>query len=595
MIFKTTDYGESWQQLGQAHTSLGNPVNCFYFTDSLHGFAATEEMSVTNDGGKSWSKRALPNSPYSSGVNYMIFFDTLTGIASYQSLLYHTTDGAFSWQPAEQPPATLVNSFITGIAATPSGKLFTSGYDGVVMESNDKGSTWTAINLNNDYLTGIYFLNDSIGFIGTSDSIIYKTVNGGITWNRIVTISRGHLRSFAFSDSLNGFMLANNGSSYTSVIYKTKDGGNSWIHVRSESESIYNIAGFNNFYLAGGNGLILKTDHLVKPSIPGYISGPSQVCNNTSSIYTVAQSKNLNYTWLTAPSAIENAGATSDTIMWNSGGKYTVAVAAKNACGIGPQRKLIIDVIDFKPDITIDDTVLSVTKGLNYKWYLNDTLIKSGSADTDRVLIAERPGIYKAEVVNSSGCTGMSDPLQYSSSLPFHLISFSGSLSSDRFIDLQWVVANEKSNLYNVIERGIDSVHFFAFDSLPAKNNYNAGDIYNFTDLNPNSGLNFYRLKFAGLNGTVKYSPVVIVKGNAGDEPVMFPNPAKDFINIYKGSEDIYVVNIYNNQGFLVLTQKFSTGQSSININISNLEDGLYYIKIESTQTISTHQLLILR
>ncbi len=73
-LYKTTDYGETWQQLASPHFLLANPVSIIDFTDSLHGFAVTEQMSYTNDGGKSWTQRALPRD---SAVYHMVFMDSL--------------------------------------------------------------------------------------------------------------------------------------------------------------------------------------------------------------------------------------------------------------------------------------------------------------------------------------------------------------------------------------------------------------------------------------------------------------------------------------------------------------------------------------
>ncbi len=438
----------------------------------------------------------------------------------FRENIYRTTDGAQSWQLCPQPPGGYSVNQFNGIAVTPSGKIFTCSMDGYVLESADTGKSWTDIHLNNENFTGIYFYNDSIGFIGTSDSVIYKTTNGGIVWKRIVTISRGaNLRSFAFSDSLHGFMLGNNGPSSTSIIYQTKDGGNTWTGAISEGEPIFKLAGYSHTYAAGGQGLILKTDHLAKPSIPGYIDGPLSVCANALSVYTTPQGSGLKYNWSTVPQATQMAGNNVDSVLYNNGGEYTIKVSAQNACGTGPERQQIISVTEFKPVITVSDSMLTVTKGLHYEWFLNDTLVKSGAADSDRILIPQKNGTYKAEVLGVSGCDGVTDTVQYSIPLPFRLMSFTGKPSSDKIVDLNWTVANERYNLYHVIERANDSVHFLPIDSIRAKNSNNTGDAYHFTDNSASPGLNFYRLKFTDGNGRIRYSPVITVRGNLSEEP----------------------------------------------------------------------------
>jgi len=590
-LFKTTDYGETLKPVTSPRFQVDNPVFIIDFTDNIHGFAVTDEMSYTNDGGKSWTQRAMPRD---SAVFHMVFIDSLHGIASYSQNIYRTTDGAQSWQLCPQSPDGIAATYCNGIAATPSGKIFACSMDGYVLQSSDMGKSWTDIHLSNENFTGIYFYNDSIGFIGTSDSVIYKTTNGGVVWKRIVTLSRRvNLRSFAFSDSLHGFMLGNNGPSSTSIIYQTKDGGNTWTGALNVMTPVFKLAGYTHTYVAGGQ--IFKTDHLAKPSIPGYVDGPLNLCANALSVYTTPPGSGVNYIWSTTPSAIQKPENSIDSVVWNNAGQYTIKVAAQNACGTGPQRQLIVNVIEFKPAITINDTVLTVTKGLHYNWFRNDTLVKSGTADSDRILVPEKNGIYKAEVLGVNGCDGVTDTVQYFLPLPFRLVSFSGQPSADKIVDLTWTVANERYNLYDVIERAYDSLHFSPIDSIKAKNSNNAGNVYNLTDNNANQGLNFYRLKFAGSNGKISYSRVITVRGSAADEPLLYPNPAKNILGIYKGGEEILDVKIYNSRGVLVIEKLNTAGQPNIQVNISSLQNGLYYVKIKTRQNEYTEQLLILR
>ena len=270
-------------------------------------------------------------------------------------------------------------------------------------------------------------------------------------------------------------------------------------------------------------------------------------------------------------------------------------MAAQNACGTGPERQQVVNVIEFKPVITVSDTILAVTRGLHYNWFLNDTLVKSGAADSDRILVPGKNGIYKAEVLGVNGCDGVTDTVQYSLPLPFRLMIFSGEPSSDKTVDLTWTVANERYSLYHVIERAYDSLHFLPIDSIKAKNSNNTGDVYHFTDNNANQGLNFYRLKFSNSNGKINYSPVITVRGSVAEEPLLYPNPAKNILGIFKGGEEILDVKLYNSRGVLVIEKLNTAGQTNIQVNISNLQNGLYYVKIKTRQNEYTEQLIILR
>ena len=107
----------------------------------------------------------------------MLFIDSLTGFVVDYGTIYKTSNGAVSWT---QTGHSTGNSFISAMTFTVTGKGFTVGYDGDVLVSTDKGNTWQKYDLHTiDYLTSIYFYSNTTGFIGTSDSIIYKTTDGG--------------------------------------------------------------------------------------------------------------------------------------------------------------------------------------------------------------------------------------------------------------------------------------------------------------------------------------------------------------------------------------------------------------------------------
>ena len=120
-----------------------------------------------------------------------------------------------------------------------------AGDSGVIMFSNDQGSTWEMQNSGvNNYISDIFFLNDTLGWALTFDLVgqdirgqILKTSDGGLNWqknpfrhlNMILT-------TLYFKDELNGWMgLKPNG------ILVTADGGNEW------NESSIDTGAFGNF------------------------------------------------------------------------------------------------------------------------------------------------------------------------------------------------------------------------------------------------------------------------------------------------------------------------------------------------------------
>ncbi len=89
----------------------------------------------------------------------------------------------------------------------------------------------------------------------------------------------------------------------------------------------------------------------------------------------------------------------------NEPGVYWVAYQ-ENACNYIVDT-FIIQIRDIKPEITIDEFELGTTQAYNsYQWYLNEVAIPGA---TNRIYKVKENGNYTVEVVDSAGCSGMSD------------------------------------------------------------------------------------------------------------------------------------------------------------------------------------------
>lgn len=71
---------------------------------------------------------------------------------------------------------------------------------------------------------------------------------------------------------------------------------------------------------------------------------------------------------------------------------------------------------------------------------------------------------------------------------------------------------------------------------------------------------------------------------------IFYPNPAKDIIYVQSNAQTSFQLNIFNNLGKLVIST-YSTNE----INISNLSNGLYFLKFSSEKNIQTKKLIINR
>ncbi|MBL0280585.1 MAG: hypothetical protein IPQ11_09640 [Bacteroidetes bacterium] len=83
----------------------------------------------------------------------------------------------------------------------------------------------------------IFFINDNIGWMVNLDGFIYKTIDGGDTWDTLIIQPGTAFRSIGFFDEMNGYCGNLGPGSWitettdTIPLYQTHDGGTTWTPV----------------------------------------------------------------------------------------------------------------------------------------------------------------------------------------------------------------------------------------------------------------------------------------------------------------------------------------------------------------------------
>ncbi len=137
-----------------------------------------------------------------------------------------------------------------------------------------------------------------------------------------------------------------------------------------------------------------------------------------------------------------------------------------------------------------------------------------------------------------------------SGALPVSLLSFTAKPEGDR-VQLAWTTTSERDADRFVVERSQDLGEFTTVGEVTAKGTTDVRQDYGLTDLNPQPGANYYRLKQVDYNGTAHvYKPVsAIVRA---DEPVVavHPNPANaDRIHLRLWNADDAAVRLLTTSG----------------------------------------------
>jgi len=181
--------------------------------------------------------------------------------------------------------------------------------------------------------------------------------------------------------------------------------------------------------------------------------------------------------------------------------------------------------------------------------------------------------------------------------LPVNWLSFTAEKAAGTSVLLKWSTAQEKDNSYYSIERSIDGNHFTSIGEVPAGKASNTVQYYQFTDKQPYSSDNYYRIKQVDKNGNFSYTSVQKLSFDASAALwQLYPNPVSKSTALYIKKDaskmqlvltDISGKVLYNNVYRMV-----KAGQK-IPLVAERLSGGIYLLKVTSDKNTSTQKLVV--
>jgi len=190
-VYFSKDAGEVWNEQTSAYVaSGGNDLRAIHFSDALVGYAvgSSDTIISTTDGGETWTGGATGIGE--SWLALHVFDHQRLMIGSYSiwgpgGNLFMSYDAGANWLDVTRWPV------VTGV---------TNGWD---------------VHFLDDGLTGYLIMNNAAGY-----GSIYKSINGGHDWQRIVTPANVWLQSLQICRPNLGYVVgsAHAGTSFIAKI-----------------------------------------------------------------------------------------------------------------------------------------------------------------------------------------------------------------------------------------------------------------------------------------------------------------------------------------------------------------------------------------
>jgi hypothetical protein len=167
--------------------------------------------------------------------------------------------------------------------------------------------------------------------------------------------------------------------------------------------------------------------------------------------------------------------------------------------------------------------------------------------------------------------------------LPILLSSFTAQLDQD-VVNLDWTTTVEINADHIAVQRSVDAGgHWTTIGTEAAKNTTATPTNYVYADSKPASGTSEYRLQLVDKDGTSTYSQVRTIRNGLIGAVSVFPNPARDYVNVTLGGSatENLLVRLYNQSGQLLqLKNVANAGGTTVALSVASYPAGNYLIVV---------------
>lgn len=484
------------------------------------------------------------------------------------------------------------------------------------LKSTDGGASWvcdTIPQLEYGIIWWIEALDANTAFLAVESWLswgmqgIYKTTNGGATWERHAS---AYVNSdfgpayIHFFDSNNGVVVGERNPDYFEI-FTTTNGGTDWNPVPTTNIPLANTNEWLNPIEVAEYG-----DNIWVPTT-GY----------PASIPRFLKTTDNGYSW-----AALDPGFTAD---------YYVFPAFQNA-NIGILSAWSLDTIAYELKKTVDGGVTwntlsgpyggclplnvsyvpGTTSGYVITGCLNVNGYSTGSAytlDGGNTWTNLDDGNYCYTIFNSdlSGYAtnwGTNSFYKYVGPplpVPVELTSFNAVADGNNVI-LSWKTSTETNNKGFEVQRsgvGSQSQEWMDIGFVSGKGTTTEEQNYSFTDKEVPAGEYTYRLKQTDFNGTFSYSDEVTIQVQSVYTYFLdqnYPNPfnPSTAINFGLKKKSNVVIEVFNNIGEKVrtlLNEEREPGNYTISFNAVDLPSGVYIYRINAEKFSSVKKMMLLK
>ncbi len=235
-LFKSVDGGSTWTK----DKYTGGQIYAFQHPSSSHGYIAhinwkTGYLNRTSDSGESWTIDTLPHIGFRdlAFINQNNGWAICRGASQNTSEIHMTEDAGVTWQKQLE-----ARDNIMSIQYYSDKIAWACGHNGCIYRTINGGKDWERmITKTSCHFKAIYAVSKrKIFAVGNySYGECYLSKNGGETWEKVQIPTLAHLTAVKFLNKSEGVIIGDKG-----VVLRTINGGKSWTKYETNTEAKLN-------------------------------------------------------------------------------------------------------------------------------------------------------------------------------------------------------------------------------------------------------------------------------------------------------------------------------------------------------------------
>jgi hypothetical protein len=197
-------------------------------------------------------------------------------------------------------------------------------------------------------------------------------------------------------------------------------------------------------------------------------------------------------------------------------------------------------------------------------------------------------GFVYGPVINSVTSAGFFEFSTFGTDAPLPVVlgSFSASLNSENAVSVTWTTEQEVNSSHFSIERSSNGASWESIGTVAAKGNSATVSAYSFIDKSPLNGVDYYRLQMVDLDGSYVYSQISVVRSTHVQSISVFPNPARNYINVTLGgtvpTASLRLIDL-NGKLLQELRLNSSASNTTVSLPVGGYAQGIYILQAIKT------------